>query len=198
MLARALATFIQEELGVPVVFYDMSGRTVLFKWMGDTERLIAAVFTAAGQHEAAIIFFGEIDGIAPVRTLYHLDYPFYDPSCLVSKAQPIAANGSQVSTTSHQLAVCLISFDTAITQLVALALLQMQALEHHAQINCCKVGCLVPMADVPAHLLPKVAFVLQCLNTTLQPACLVIKLEVILQLMGLDESGGTARRSCNN
>jgi SpoVK/Ycf46/Vps4 family AAA+-type ATPase len=43
------------------------GADVLSKWVGEAERQLRALFEEATRNAPAIIFFDEIDGLAPVR-----------------------------------------------------------------------------------------------------------------------------------
>ena len=61
LLARAIAT----ESGVN--FISVKGPELLSKWVGDSERSIREVFRKARQSAPAILFFDEIDAIAPKR-----------------------------------------------------------------------------------------------------------------------------------
>jgi SpoVK/Ycf46/Vps4 family AAA+-type ATPase len=44
------------------------GADVLSKWVGEAERQLRLLFEEAQRHQPAIIFFDEIDGLAPVRS----------------------------------------------------------------------------------------------------------------------------------
>ncbi|MBI4288689.1 MAG: CDC48 family AAA ATPase [Chloroflexi bacterium] len=61
LLARALAS----ESGVN--FISVKGPALLSKWVGESERGIREVFKKAKQASPCIIFFDEIDAIAPIR-----------------------------------------------------------------------------------------------------------------------------------
>ena len=43
------------------------GGDVLSKWVGEAERQLRALFAEAQRLQPSIIFFDEIDGLAPVR-----------------------------------------------------------------------------------------------------------------------------------
>lgn len=43
------------------------GADVLSKWVGEGERLLRELFDQARKAQPSIIFFDEIDGLAPVR-----------------------------------------------------------------------------------------------------------------------------------
>lgn len=45
------------------------GADVLSKWVGEAERQLRLLFEEAQKNQPAIIFFDEIDGLAPVSTL---------------------------------------------------------------------------------------------------------------------------------
>lgn len=51
-----------------VAFFMRNGADCLSKWVGEAERQLRMTFEAAKEHEPAIIFFDEIDGLAPVRS----------------------------------------------------------------------------------------------------------------------------------
>ncbi|KAA8494584.1 ATPase family AAA domain-containing protein 2 [Porphyridium purpureum] len=51
-----------------VSFFMRNGADVLSKWVGEAERNLRLTFEAARQNQPAIIFFDEIDGLAPVRS----------------------------------------------------------------------------------------------------------------------------------
>lgn len=51
-----------------VSFFMRNGADCLSKWVGEAERQLRMTFEAAKKHEPAIIFFDEIDGLAPVRS----------------------------------------------------------------------------------------------------------------------------------
>jgi len=61
LLAKAVAS--QSEVN----FISVKGPTLLSKWVGESERGIREVFRKAKQASPCIIFFDEIDAIAPVR-----------------------------------------------------------------------------------------------------------------------------------
>lgn len=51
-----------------VAFFMRNGADCLSKWVGEAERQLRMTFEAAKRHQPAIIFFDEIDGLAPVRS----------------------------------------------------------------------------------------------------------------------------------
>lgn len=66
-MARALASACSTE-AQKVSFYMRKGADVLSKWCGESERQLTALFEQAKLNQPAIIFFDEIDGLAPVRS----------------------------------------------------------------------------------------------------------------------------------
>jgi SpoVK/Ycf46/Vps4 family AAA+-type ATPase len=67
LLARALANACSTEQN-KVAFFMRKGADVLSKWVGESERQLKALFEQARLVQPAIIFFDEIDGLAPVRS----------------------------------------------------------------------------------------------------------------------------------
>lgn len=67
MVARALASHASRA-GKKVSFFMRKGADVLSKWVGEAERQLRLLFEEAQKNQPAIIFFDEIDGLAPVRT----------------------------------------------------------------------------------------------------------------------------------
>ena len=67
LLARALAASCSRA-GAEVSFYMRKGADVLSKWVGESERQLRLLFAEAQKRQPAIIFFDEIDGLAPVRS----------------------------------------------------------------------------------------------------------------------------------
>ncbi len=65
LLAKAAAT----ESGAN--FIAVKGPEILSKWVGESERAIREIFRRARQVAPAIVFFDEIDAIAPARGLHH-------------------------------------------------------------------------------------------------------------------------------
>lgn len=51
-----------------VTFYMRKGADCLSKWVGEAERQLRLLFEEAKRNEPSIIFFDEIDGLAPVRS----------------------------------------------------------------------------------------------------------------------------------
>lgn len=67
LMARALAN----ECSVgnkKVAFFMRKGADLLSKWIGQTEKQMTMLFEQASQMAPSIIFFDEIDGLAPART----------------------------------------------------------------------------------------------------------------------------------
>ncbi|WEW58505.1 TAT-binding protein-like protein 7, AAA ATPase [Emydomyces testavorans] len=67
LLARALATSVSTD-GKKVTFYMRKGADALSKWVGEAERQLRLLFDEARKNQPSIIFFDEIDGLAPVRS----------------------------------------------------------------------------------------------------------------------------------
>ncbi|TKX27437.1 ATPase-like protein 2 [Elsinoe australis] len=67
LLARALASSVSSG-GKKVTFYMRKGADALSKWVGEAERQLRLLFEEARKNQPSIIFFDEIDGLAPVRS----------------------------------------------------------------------------------------------------------------------------------
>ncbi|KAI9663911.1 MAG: hypothetical protein M1821_007401 [Bathelium mastoideum] len=67
LLARALASSVSSH-GKKVTFYMRKGADALSKWVGEAERQLRLLFEEARKNQPSIIFFDEIDGLAPVRS----------------------------------------------------------------------------------------------------------------------------------
>lgn len=67
LLARALANSVSSQ-GRKVTFYMRKGADALSKWVGEAERQLRLLFEEARKTQPSIIFFDEIDGLAPVRS----------------------------------------------------------------------------------------------------------------------------------
>ena len=65
LVARALAA-TASKAGTKVSFFMRKGADVLSKWVGEAERQLRLLFEEAQKAQPAIIFFDEIDGLAPV------------------------------------------------------------------------------------------------------------------------------------
>ena len=66
LVARALAAQASRA-GRKVSFFMRKGADVLSKWVGEAERQLRLLFEEARKAQPSIIFFDEIDGLAPVR-----------------------------------------------------------------------------------------------------------------------------------
>ncbi|KAJ3287555.1 hypothetical protein HK104_008540 [Borealophlyctis nickersoniae] len=67
MMARAIAASCSTAER-PVQFFMRKGADVLSKWVGESERQLRLLFEQAKAAQPSIIFFDEIDGLAPVRS----------------------------------------------------------------------------------------------------------------------------------
>jgi SpoVK/Ycf46/Vps4 family AAA+-type ATPase len=67
LLARALASSVSTH-GQKVTFYMRKGADALSKWVGEAEKQLRLLFEEARKTQPSIIFFDEIDGLAPVRS----------------------------------------------------------------------------------------------------------------------------------
>ncbi|KIW02667.1 uncharacterized protein PV09_06104 [Verruconis gallopava] len=67
LLARALSNSIETE-GKKVTFFMRKGADALSKWVGEAERQLRLLFEEAQKCQPSIIFFDEIDGLAPTRS----------------------------------------------------------------------------------------------------------------------------------
>ncbi|KAG0134510.1 P-loop containing nucleoside triphosphate hydrolase protein [Tuber indicum] len=67
LMARALAASCSTEAR-KVTFYMRKGADCLSKWVGEAERQLRLLFEEAKNNQPSIIFFDEIDGLAPVRS----------------------------------------------------------------------------------------------------------------------------------
>ncbi|CAM9684766.1 unnamed protein product [Chrysoparadoxa australica] len=67
LMARALANSCSQG-GKRVAFFMRKGADCLSKWVGEAERQLRLLFDQARAHQPSIIFFDEIDGLAPVRS----------------------------------------------------------------------------------------------------------------------------------
>lgn len=66
LVARALANSCSAT--TPVAFFMRKGADILSKWVGEAERQLRLLFDEARRLQPSIIFFDEIDGLAPVRS----------------------------------------------------------------------------------------------------------------------------------
>ncbi|KAJ5902398.1 hypothetical protein N7495_002926, partial [Penicillium taxi] len=67
LVARALSNSLSSE-GHKVTFYMRKGADLLSKWVGEGERQLVLLFEEAKKTAPSIIFFDEIDGLAPPRS----------------------------------------------------------------------------------------------------------------------------------
>lgn len=67
LLARALANSVGQG-GKKISFYMRKGADALSKWVGEAEKQLRLLFEEARRTQPSIIFFDEIDGLAPVRS----------------------------------------------------------------------------------------------------------------------------------
>lgn len=67
LMARALAASASSE-GKKITFFMRKGADCLSKWVGEAERQLRILFEEAKNQQPSIIFFDEIDGLAPVRS----------------------------------------------------------------------------------------------------------------------------------
>ncbi|RDA85795.1 hypothetical protein CP532_6303 [Ophiocordyceps camponoti-leonardi (nom. inval.)] len=67
LLARALANSVGSG-GRKISFYMRKGADALSKWVGEAEKQLRLLFEEARKNQPSIIFFDEIDGLAPVRS----------------------------------------------------------------------------------------------------------------------------------
>ena len=67
LMARALASECSQD-GRKVAFFMRKGADCLSKWIGESERQLRLLFDQAYVMRPSIIFFDEIDGLAPVRS----------------------------------------------------------------------------------------------------------------------------------
>ncbi|KAK7018532.1 P-loop containing nucleoside triphosphate hydrolase protein [Favolaschia claudopus] len=67
LLARALAASCRSN-GRQITFFMRKGADILSKWVGEAEHQLRLLFEEARAHQPSIIFFDEIDGLAPVRS----------------------------------------------------------------------------------------------------------------------------------
>eukprot|EP00939_MAST-03C_sp_MAST-3C-sp1_P001516 g1516.t1 len=67
LVARALANSCSVG-SKRVAFFMRKGADVVSKWVGEAEKQLRLLFEQAKRHQPSIIFFDEIDGLAPVRS----------------------------------------------------------------------------------------------------------------------------------
>ncbi|KAJ1645325.1 TAT-binding protein-like protein 7, AAA ATPase [Coemansia asiatica] len=69
LMARALAQSCVGQGGMePIAFFMRRGADCLSKWVGEAERQLRHLFEQARAFQPSIIFFDELDGLAPVRS----------------------------------------------------------------------------------------------------------------------------------
>ncbi|KAK9731372.1 ATPase family associated with various cellular activities (AAA) [Popillia japonica] len=68
LVAGALATELSREGNGKVTFYQRKGADILDKWVGESERKLRDLFNQATRSRPSVIFFDELDGLAPVRS----------------------------------------------------------------------------------------------------------------------------------
>ncbi|KAK9880444.1 hypothetical protein WA026_011690 [Henosepilachna vigintioctopunctata] len=68
LVAAALANEINKENLGKVSFFHRKGADCLDKWVGESEKKLKDLFEKAERSSPSIIFFDEIDGLAPVRS----------------------------------------------------------------------------------------------------------------------------------
>ncbi|KAG2393023.1 hypothetical protein C9374_009600 [Naegleria lovaniensis] len=71
LVARALASTCGTNTSGgsrPIAFFMRKGADVLSKWVGEAEKQLRLLFDEAKRLQPSIIFFDEIDGLAPVRS----------------------------------------------------------------------------------------------------------------------------------
>ncbi|XP_051140088.1 ATPase family AAA domain-containing protein At1g05910-like [Andrographis paniculata] len=68
LIARSLASVASKVAGQKVHFYMRNGADVLSKWVGEAEKHLKLLFEEAQRNQPCIIFFDEIDGLAPARS----------------------------------------------------------------------------------------------------------------------------------
>ncbi|KAL3285944.1 hypothetical protein HHI36_000459 [Cryptolaemus montrouzieri] len=71
LVAAALANEINQENLGKVSFFHRKGADCLDKWVGESEKKLKDLFDKAAKASPSIIFFDEIDGLAPVRSHRH-------------------------------------------------------------------------------------------------------------------------------
>ena len=96
LVARALAASASRA-GRKVAFFMRKGADILSKWVGEAERQLRLLFEEAQRQQPAIIFFDEIDGLAPVS---HLDL------LLCHKSRPLRAMVAHRKVKSHAALCC--------------------------------------------------------------------------------------------
>lgn len=68
LMARALANEgTMSNNGIKITFFMRKGADILSKWVGESEKQLRLLFDEAKRRQPSIVFFDEIDGLAPVR-----------------------------------------------------------------------------------------------------------------------------------
>ena len=65
-MVRSMAGALRK-MDLPVSLFIKNGADILSKWIGEAEQNIRNIFETAKKRAPSIIFFDEIDGLAPVR-----------------------------------------------------------------------------------------------------------------------------------
>lgn len=112
LLARALANECSRIAGDqsgnangtarPIAFFMRKGADCMSKWVGESERQLRLLFDQAYRMRPSIIFFDEIDGLAPVRSSRQVTYrqpkqtapSFAFANIVDSNPQPLALDRS--------------------------------------------------------------------------------------------------------
>ncbi|KAJ1844690.1 TAT-binding protein-like protein 7, AAA ATPase, partial [Coemansia sp. RSA 2708] len=68
LMARALAQSCAKGSGPTIAFFMRRGADCLSKYVGEAERQLRRLFEAARRFEPSIVFFDELDGLAPARS----------------------------------------------------------------------------------------------------------------------------------
>lgn len=68
LVAAALATELNKEGCGKVTFFQRKGADILDKWVGESEKKLRELFEKAMKYRPAVIFFDELDGLAPERS----------------------------------------------------------------------------------------------------------------------------------
>eukprot|EP00756_Hemistasia_phaeocysticola_P025369 Hpha_TRINITY_DN16001_c3_g4::TRINITY_DN16001_c3_g4_i1::g.121409::m.121409 len=71
LVAQALASELQSRIGRKVSLYVRKGADILAKYVGQSEANLRQLFSQAQDSQPSIIFFDEIDGLAPTRNSEH-------------------------------------------------------------------------------------------------------------------------------
>ena len=96
LVARCLANECSQK-DRRVAFFMRKGADCLSKWVGESERQLRLLFDQAFQMRPSIIFFDEIDGLAPVRSTRQDQI---HSSIVSTLLVPIRNNASQITLTT--------------------------------------------------------------------------------------------------